>query len=150
MASIFESQKHRLDNKIIAFKSCNHPCCPSSRSSEISLQTPWKHNCHECTTNPQWRGFKEGLRADFSCFQCAKQHWKPNASCRRSDVAMLPCHLCMDGSLLQKHSLAFNQAATLPCVRSTELVIWRREFIIVAIERLSAILPKNDTCDSGR
>jgi len=27
-------------------------------------------------------------------------------------------------------------------VRSTEIVVWRREFIVVAIERLSAILPK--------
>ena len=63
---------------------------------------------------------------------------------------MLSCHLCMDGWLLRKHSLAFNHAAPLPCVRSTEIVIWRREFIGVAIERLSTILPKNDTRDSGR
>jgi hypothetical protein len=56
----------------------------------------------------------------------------------------------MDSSLLQKNSLAFNQAAPLPYVRSTKLIIWRREFIIVAIERLSAILPKNDTRNSGR
>jgi hypothetical protein len=35
-------------------------------------------------------------------------------------------------------------------VRSTEIVVWRREFITVAIERLSAILPKQYSRNSGR
>jgi hypothetical protein len=35
-------------------------------------------------------------------------------------------------------------------VRSTKIVVWRREFIVLAIERLLAILPKNDTRNSGR
>jgi hypothetical protein len=43
-----------------------------------------------------------------------------------------------------------NQAATLPWVRSTEIVFWRTEIIIVVISTLSVILPKADTHYSGR
>ena len=82
--------------------------------------------------------------------QSAFEHWKGYALCERLDVAMLSCHLCMDGRLLRNHSLALNQAAHLLCAQSTEIVIWRLEFIVVECERLSAILPKNDTRDSGR
>jgi len=41
-------------------------------------------------------------------------------------------------------------AAPLPFGERTESMVWRREFIIVAIEWLSAKLPEDDTCDSGR
>jgi len=56
--------------------------------------------------------------------------------------------MCMDSRLLQKHSLGLDQAAPLPSVWSTEIVIWRCEFIVVATERLLAILPQDDTRDS--
>ena len=46
---------------------------------------------------------------------------------------MLSSHLCLDDWQLWKHSLAHSQAAPLPCVRSTEIVRRRREFITVAI-----------------
>jgi len=78
------------------------------------------------------------------------QHWKAYSLCGRSDVAIVSCHLCMDGWLLRKHSLAFTQASPLPCVGSTEMDICRWQFIIVAIERVSAILWKDDSRDSGR
>jgi len=55
----------------------------------------------------------------------------------------------MNGWLVQKHSLALNQAAPLPCVRSTEMEVWKREFIVIAMERLLAIVRKHDTRDSG-
>jgi len=110
----------------------------------------WKNNCHEGTTNPQSRGFKEGPQAYFLTSWSAFQHCIAYALCGLSDAAMLSCHLCMDGWLLRKHSLPLTEAAPLPGVRTTELVIWRREFIVIVIERLSAILSKDDTSDSGR
>jgi len=64
------------------------------------------------------------------------------ALCRRSDVAMLWCHLWMDGWLIRTHSLALDHPAPLPCVEITLIVVCRREFIVVAIERLTAILPR--------
>jgi len=63
---------------------------------------------------------------------------------------MLSCHLCMDGRLLEKHSLAHDQVTLLPGERCTEIVVCSREFIVVAIERQSAILPKDDSRNSGR
>jgi len=63
---------------------------------------------------------------------------------------MWSCHRCMDGWLRPNHSLGRSQAAPLPCVRGTEIIVWRREFTVVAIRKISAILPKDDTLDSGR
>jgi len=80
----------------------------------------------------------------------AFQHWEDYALCGLSDAAMWSCHLRIDGWLLRKHQVALGQAAPLPGVRSTEIVVWRREFIVVAIERPSAILPKDDNHDKGR
>jgi len=110
----------------------------------------WTNNCGERTTNQQWRNFKVGLWAHFLSSEHASQHWTVYALCKWPDAAMLYCHLCIDGWLLQKHLLPLKQAAPLPSVWSTEIFIWKREFIIVAIERLLAILPKDDTRHSGR
>jgi hypothetical protein len=54
------------------------------------------------------------------------------------------------GRLTTSRTFTINQAALLPGVRSTKIVVWRREFILVAIETLSAILLNNDTRNSGR
>jgi len=43
----------------------------------------------------------EGLWVHLSFSRCAFQHWKQYAWCARSDVAMLSCHLCMHGWLLE-------------------------------------------------
>jgi len=116
----------------------------------MSLSRTYKNTCREGTTNPQWSGFKEGLWAYFPLCRHAFQHWKAYALCRWSDGAMLSCHLFMDGWLLPKHSLPLNQAAPLPCMRSTKIIVWGRKFTVASIERLSAILPKDDTCDWGK
>jgi len=92
----------------------------------------------------------ECLWAYFSSSWHAIQHWTAYTLCRQLDAAMLSCQLCMDGWLLSKHTLAPNQAAPLPSVWSTNIVIWRREYMVVAIERLLATLPKDDTNYSGR
>jgi len=63
---------------------------------------------------------------------------------------MISRHLCMDGWLCRKHSLAFNQVAPLPRVPSTIIVVRRREFIVVAIARWSGVLPKDDNRDAER
>jgi len=106
--------------------------------------------CCEGTTNPQLRGCKEGLQAYSSSSRRRFQNWKVYALCWWSHVAMLSCHLCMAGWLLRTHSLILNQAAPLPSVQCTEIVVWRPEFVVVGIEWLSAILPKDDTRDSER
>jgi len=123
ITSIFESRKHQHEDLIKAFESSKHHCCPSACSSEISLQRTWTHHCHEGATHQQSRGFKEALQPYFSSSRCAFQHWKAYALWGRSDAAMLSCHLCMDGWLLPKHSLALNQAAPLPSVWSTKIII---------------------------
>ena len=51
MASIFESQKHQLDDQIKVFKSWKHPCCPSASFSEWSLERTSTSNCGEGTTS---------------------------------------------------------------------------------------------------
>jgi len=76
------------------------------------------------------------------------QYWKAHALFWGSDVAILSCHLWMDSWLRWKHSCALNQAAALPGVRSTDIVVCLREFILVAYYRLTAILPKHDTRNS--
>jgi len=63
---------------------------------------------------------------------------------------MLSCHLWMDGWLLQIHWLAVDQTAPLPRVWSTEIVFCSREFIVMTVQRLSAVLPKDHIPDSGR
>ena len=98
----------------------------------------------------QSRGLKEGLQAYFSSTRCAFQHWNASALCGRSDAAMVSYPLCMDGKQLRNQSLALGQAAPMPCVRGAEIVVWQWEFIVVAMEKLLAILPKDNTCDSGR
>jgi len=100
--------------------------------------------------NQQWRGFKVGLRAYDLDSGCSVLNSEAYDLCRLSDTAMWSWHLYVDGRLLQKHSLALVQAAPLPWLRGTELVVWRREFLAVAIERLLSILPQNDTCNSQR
>jgi len=147
MASIFQSGNRWLDDQLKAFESCMHPFCPSSCSSEISLQRTWKNNRCEGTTNRQSTGYIEVLLAYFSSSRHAIQHRKAYVFCGQLDGAMLSCHLCMDSWLLWKHSLALNHSAPLPWVQSTEIVVWRREFIVMAIERLPAILSKDDTRD---
>jgi len=107
-------------------------------------------NCCELTTDPQLRGFKEGLRANWLSSRRAIAHWKAYGFREWSDAAMLCCHLCMEGWLLRTHLVALNQTALLPCVRSTEIGVWSWEFIVVAIERLSGILPESNICNSGR
>jgi len=92
----------------------------------MSLSRTYKNTCREGTTNPQSSGFKEGLWAYFPLCRHAFQHWKAYALCRWSDGAMLSCHLFMDGWLLPKHSLPLNQAAPLPCMRSTKIIVWGR------------------------
>jgi len=63
---------------------------------------------------------------------------------------MLSSPPCMDGWLLRTHTLALIPAAPLPAVQCTEIFNWRREFIIMAIVRLSAVRPRHGTCDSGK
>jgi len=150
MSSIFESRKHWLHDYIEASESLKHSCGPSSHSFDISLYSTWKNNRHERKTNPQLRGFKKGLQAYLSSSRHAVQHRNAYSLSGRSDVAMISYHLCITGWLLRKHSHPLNQAAPLRCVRSTKIVICRREFIVMAIERQSAILTKDDACDSGR
>jgi len=133
LASIFESRNHWLDNLIKAFESCKHPCCRSFHSSEILLQRTWKNNCHDTTTNPESGGIQECLRPDFASSWCTVQLWNSHALCWRWEVGKIPCHLCMDRWLLLIHSLGHDQAAPLPSGQSTEIVVWRREFIIMAI-----------------
>jgi len=50
--------------------------------------------------------------------------------------------------VLWNHSLALKQATPLPCVRSTENVIWRRKFMVVGIGWLLALLPKDNSLNS--
>jgi len=123
IVSIFESQKYPLDDEIKAFESCKDPRCPSSCFTEISLYRIWKSNCHEGTTNPQLRGFKECLQTYFWSSWCAFEHWKAYGVCGWSGAAMISCQRCIDGWLLQNSSLALNQAAPLRRVRSTEIVV---------------------------
>jgi len=144
------SRKHRLDDEIKAFECCNDPFCPSSHSSEVSLYRICTRNWRKATTNPQSRGFKNCLRADRFSSWCGFQNSIAYALCGWSDVAMLSCHLCMDGWLLQKHSAALDQVAPSPSVWSTEINFYIRELIVVAIDRLLAMLPKVDTHDSRR
>ena len=150
LASVFELRKHPLLDWIKDVESCNRHCCPASRFSKMSLEMSWKIIYREWTPNPQSRGFKEDLRGHFSPSQPVFQRWQAYTLCRRSDAAMLSCHLCMHGWLLRKQSPELDQAAPLPCVRSTVIVICSSEFIIVVIGRLSAILPTDDTHDWGR
>jgi len=92
-------------------------------------------------------GVVAGFRANFLLAWHPFQHWKANALCERLDAAMLSCHRSMDVWLIRNHSFPLYQASPLPCVRSTEFCVWRREFIVVAIERILAILRNDDTCD---
>jgi len=90
------------------------------------------------------------FRAYFSSCWPPFQRSKASALCGRLDVAMIFFQLWMYDWPLQKDSLALNETAPLPCAQSTEIVIWRGEFIVVSIARLSAILPKDESRDSGR
>jgi len=102
--------------------------------------------------NNKWmiRRCKKHRLVDLLSSQCTFQHWKPYAVCRLFDTAMLTCHLCIDGWLCWKHSFSLNQAAPVPTWQTFEIVVGRREFIVMAIERLSAIFPNHDTCNAGR
>ena len=131
-------------------ESGKHACCPSSCSSKISLKRTWWHNCHEGTTNQYAAGFKEGLWVNFSSSRPAFRHWKPHGLSGWSDAAMLSCHLCMDSWLIWKHSVALDQAAPVPGIWNPNIVVWRREFIVMVIEIPSTILRKDNSHDSGR
>jgi len=78
------------------------------------------------------------------------QHWTALALSRRADAAMLSSQLCMDSWLHWKQSLTLDLSAPLHGVRSTDIVIRRWEFIVVANERISAIVRQVNTRDSGR
>ena len=149
-ASIFDHWKHRLNDLMKAFKSWINASCPSLRFSKISLWRTWNNNCHGGTTNPESRGIKEGVCANFSSSRCVLQYWKAYALCGWLDAAMSSYHLWMVSWLLRKHSLALDLTAPLPCVSSTDIIISKREYIVVGIERLSSLFPQDDTQDSGR
>jgi len=133
-----------------AFESSKDCCWPSFHSSEISLQMTQKHNGHEGTPNPKLRHCNVSFHAYFLSSRRNFYRSKSLALCGQSDTAMVSHHLGRDGLVLRKHSLAYKHAATLSCVRSIDIIIVRWEFIVRAIERQSAILPKDDTQDSGR
>jgi len=145
IVGIFEYWKRWLHNKIKTFESWSHHCCTSSSASEMTLYRTWKNNHCEGLTNPKSKGSKKGLWVSLSSTPHASQHRKAYPWSWWPDAAMWSCNLCMDGWLLWKHLLAFNQAALLQCMRSTRICIWRRAFIIVPIERLFAILQKHAT-----
>jgi len=148
MASRFQPQKYRLNNQMKAIESGKHPWCPSSHCSPaISLWRMWKTACREETMNPQSRGLKEGLQAYLLPSQCPVQHRKAYAWCRQLAAVMISWQLRMDRWQRPKHSVAHYEAAQLPCVRSTKIMFRWREIIVVAIEKLSAVLPTNDTND---
>jgi hypothetical protein len=52
--------------------------------------------------------------------------------------------------LLTKHSLPLKQASPVPTVRCIQFVVWKTNFIVVAIERLYGTLLNNHTSNSGR
>ena len=57
---------------------------------------------------------------------------------------------CVYGRLTTSKTFTCTQLRSpLHCVRSTQIIVCRREFIVVAMERLSAIHPIDSTCDSG-
>jgi len=96
-----------------------------------------------------WR-LKNGVLASCVSFRHTSQSWTADAVCWLSDGAMSYCLLCMDDCLLRKHSLALDSAAPLRGVVWFLFVICGKEFIMVAIERIYAILLKDDTHDPGR
>jgi len=102
----------------------------------------WTNNCWDGLTNPQSKDFKESLEANVVFSRHVCQRWTAYDQCGLSHAAMLSCFRCMHGWLLCKQSLAFNQAAPLRCVWCTDIIVWKREFIVVAIEWLWAVYPK--------
>jgi hypothetical protein len=150
MTRLFVSRKHRLDNSLHLFRSCKYACCPLSHSTEISLSRTYNGNCHEWSKSLQSWGCKDGILSEFLNSQPTFRLSKAYGFCWPSDVELLWCELCMDGWLFWIHSHALNQAAPLPCEQSTEMSVWRKVFIVTAIERPLAILPKDDTPISGR
>jgi hypothetical protein len=149
-AEIFETQKYRLDDWINVFESFQYPCCPFSCFSKLSRQRTSRNMCSEATSNQQSRGGKEALGAHIVSSRRTIPHRKAYDLCRLSDAVMLSCCECIHGWQLGKQLLALNQVAPLRCGQTTKFDLCRREFIVVATERLSAILPNDDTCYSGR
>jgi len=123
---IWESSRHRLDDSIKAFEPWQHPCSPSSCSSEMWLYRTRKYNFHEGRTYPSLGGIKNGLRECFFSYRCTFQHWTACALLGWLDVATLSCHLCMHDWLLPKHSVAIDQSAPLRSVRCTTIAVWIR------------------------
>lgn len=145
IVSIFECWEHWPDDKMKTFEFSSHHCYTSSCASEITFQMTWKNNHCERLTNPQSKGSQQCLWVSFLSTPHASKHRNVYAWCRWPDTAMWCCYLSMDGWQLLKHSIEFDQAALLRCVQITRICMWRREFIIVPIERLFAILRKHAT-----
>jgi hypothetical protein len=108
----------------------------------------WNNNYPDGKTNLQMRRVWKVLREYLSLSRQAFQWWKANALWRQWDASMIFCHLCMHGWLLRKWSHKHNQTALRLNTWSTKIISLSREFIVIAIERPLATLPKDDTCDS--
>jgi len=133
-----------------AFESRSNPAYQYPSPSLISLERTWKNNRCEWTENPQLRGFKQRLREYFSSSWHAFQHYKADVLYGCSNAAMWFCHRCTDSWLLRNHYHTLDQADPMPSVWLTEIVVWRWDLVVIAIDRLSAIYPQDDCRHSGR
>jgi len=112
--------------------------------NNMEKQLSWRKN--KATIKTVW-GWSSSMVFILATHFLTPENWWYLWNARCCNV-ILPS--CIDSWLLWKHWLALNQAAPLPCVQKSKIVVWRWEFIVLVILWLLVILPKDNTCYSER